>query len=136
MSKVQWAFEYTGLKEKELEYWKTFAKTFKIILINMLGLNIFGKKDPKEEYDPEKYFPLSFYLNQGMNEELFKQFFDEMEVEKALEDEDYERKVSDPDAFLTELELIGDYTEAVVEEEANSFDFPEPKKPKVKIEEE
>lgn len=97
MSTAQWLFEYLALREKEREDFELvqlFFKTFRKMLISVLGLNLLNKEDDEsntEDNEYESFIPLSLMTGRReIIETILKRFEDEVDA-GFQEDEDFER---------------------------------------------
>jgi hypothetical protein len=99
MTQAQWFWEYLALREKEKEQHKLTVETItdtlkalKIMLVSILGLNLIPGVKKEGEEDKDFIIPLSLIAGRRDAVELiFKKMNEEEEINKALEDEEFER---------------------------------------------
>jgi hypothetical protein len=134
MTPIRWMFEHIGLQNKEQDQWKHLRR----MTIALLGLNTFSKTRFKKPEDSsieeiDRFMPLSMFLNQGINEQLMEEYFQDQELETMMEeDAEYEKKLDDPESFIAELEIVDlENKEWIQEEGPTSFTHPPDKKIKV-----
>lgn len=119
MTPVRWLYEYIGLLEKDREYWTRIRR----LIVSLLGLNMIPPSRIKDETveAADQVMPLAVFLNQGMGEQLMKEYIEDLQVEKF----------SGPDAddsWDTDLEIVGMMGKSPIktEEAENSFEFVKP----------